>query len=97
MGALSFEVVARSASCHARVGRVATVHGAFDTPAFMPVGTRGSVKGILPNLVAATGAQVVLGNTLHLLLRPGPETVAKLGGLHAFMRWPGPIVTDSGG
>ncbi len=97
MGALSFEVVAKSASCHARLGRVSTVHGTFDTPAFMPVGTRGSVKGILPNLVAATGAQVVLGNTLHLLLRPGPDIVAKLGGLHAFMGWPGPILTDSGG
>ncbi|MBL0920689.1 MAG: tRNA guanosine(34) transglycosylase Tgt [Phycisphaerales bacterium] len=94
---MRFEIVARSASCHARVGRVTTAHGAFDTPAFMPVGTRGTVKGVLPNLVSATGAQVVLGNTLHLLLRPGPDVVARLGGLHAFMGWPGPILTDSGG
>ncbi len=97
MSALSFEILARSATCHARVGKVTTRHGAFDTPAFMPVGTKATIKGILPNLVAATGAQVVLGNTLHLLLRPGPELIERQGGLHAFMGWPGPILTDSGG
>jgi queuine tRNA-ribosyltransferase len=76
---------------------VTTTHGSFDTPAFMPVGTRGTVKGLLPSQVARTGAQVVLGNTYHLLLRPGAEVVQRLGGLHAFMRWDGPILTDSGG
>lgn len=74
-----------------------TLHGAFDTPAFMPVGTRGTVKGLLPDLVAKTGSQIVLNNTYHLLLRPGPEVVQKLGGVHRFMGWPGPIFTDSGG
>lgn len=97
MGALTFEIAQRSASSGARLGRVATAHGVFDTPAFMPVGTRGSVKGLLPGLVSGTGAQIILGNTYHLMLRPGAETVAALGGLHAFMGWPGPILTDSGG
>ena len=94
---LRFEITARSASCAARVGRVTTPHGAFDTPAFMPVGTRGTVKGLLPPSVAQTGAQVVLNNTFHLMLRPGAETVAAIGGCHAFMGWAGPILTDSGG
>jgi queuine tRNA-ribosyltransferase len=95
--ALTFQILERSTTCGARRGRVSTLHGSFDTPAFMPVGTRGSVKGILPNLVAATGAQILLNNTYHLLLRPGPELVAKMGGVHRFMSWPGPILTDSGG
>ncbi len=94
---LNFEVFARSRATSARVGRVTTAHGAFDTPAFMPVGTRGTVKGILPSLVAGTGAQIVLANTYHMLLRPGSELVAKMGGLHAFTGWGGPILTDSGG
>jgi len=94
---MSFVVHARSGLTHARVGRVVTPHGAFDTPAFMPVGTRGTVKGILPSQVAATGAQILLTNTYHLLLRPGPETVKRLGGVHGFMNWPRPILTDSGG
>jgi len=95
--ALAFEVLARSASSRARVGRVTTPHGSFDTPAFMPVGTRGTVKGILPPQVAATGAQILLNNTYHLLLRPGSELVEQLGGVHRFMGWDGPILTDSGG
>ena len=95
--ALSFSISARSAACGARVGRVVTKHGAFDTPAFMPVGTRGTVKGILPALLAETGAQICLGNTYHLLLRPGPETVAALGGLQVFTGWHRPMLTDSGG
>lgn len=74
-----------------------TAHGMIETPAFMTVGTAGSVKGLQPHEVAATGAEIVLGNTYHLMLRPGAERVARLGGLHAFMRWPGPIITDSGG
>ncbi len=72
-------------------------HGVFDTPAFMPVGTQGSIKGVLPDHVAATGSQCVLANTYHLMLRPGERTVAELGGLHRFMGWNGPILTDSGG
>jgi queuine tRNA-ribosyltransferase len=81
----------------ARLGRVSTLHGAFDTPAFMPVGTQGTVKGVLPQTVAESGAQIVLANTYHLMLRPGAKTVAALGDLHKFMAWPGPILTDSGG
>ncbi|MDA8231977.1 MAG: tRNA guanosine(34) transglycosylase Tgt [Magnetospirillum sp.] len=81
----------------ARLGRVHTAHGPVDTPAFMPVGTAATVKAMMPESVAATGAQVLLGNTYHLMLRPGAERVARLGGLHEFMNWPGPILTDSGG
>ena len=81
----------------ARRGRVETAHGMIDTPAFMPVGTAGTVKAMLPGSVAATGAQIVLGNTYHLMLRPGAERIDRLGGLHRFMNWPGPILTDSGG
>jgi queuine tRNA-ribosyltransferase len=97
MSALSFDITHRCASTRARVGRVTTPHGSFDTPAFMPVGTKGTVKGLLPHLVAQTGAQIILGNTYHLLLRPGPDLMARRGGLHPFIGWPGPILTDSGG
>lgn len=81
----------------ARLGRVHTAHGPMDTPAFMPVGTAGTVKAMMPESVAATGAQTILGNTYHLMLRPGAERVGRLGGLHRFMQWNGPILTDSGG
>jgi len=81
----------------ARLGTVSTAHGPMDTPAFMPVGTAGTVKAMLPESVAATGAQTILGNTYHLMLRPGAERVGRLGGLHEFMQWKGPILTDSGG
>jgi queuine tRNA-ribosyltransferase len=81
----------------ARAGAFSTPHGAFHTPAFMPVGTHGAVKALTPDQVAATGAEIVLANTYHLAQRPGEELVQKLGGLHAFMRWDGPILTDSGG
>lgn len=94
---LRFEVLQRSLSTHARLGRVTTPHGSFDTPAFMPVGTRGSVKGLFPGMVAATGAQIILGNTYHLMLRPGSELIQKMGGLHRFTGWQGPMLTDSGG
>src|SRR5947208_4336671 len=94
---LQYDLLARDASSHARRGRVTTRHGSFDTPAFMPVGTQGTIKGVLPDQVAATGSQIILANTYHLMLRPGEETVAELGDLHAFMSWPGPILTDSGG
>jgi queuine tRNA-ribosyltransferase len=81
----------------ARRGRLTTAHGTFETPAFMPVGTAATVKAMTPEDVAAAGAGIVLCNTYHLMLRPGAERVAKLGGLHKFMNWPGPILTDSGG
>jgi len=81
----------------ARLGRLHTAHGAIDTPAFMPVGTAATVKAMQPESVAATGAQILLGNTYHLMLRPGAERIERLGGLHRFMNWPGPILTDSGG
>lgn len=81
----------------ARLGRVTTRHGAFDTPAFMPVGTQGTIKGLMPDLVASMGAQIILANTYHLMLRPGEKVVADLGDLHKFMGWSGPILTDSGG
>ena len=99
MSALRFDILGRSQApgIRARVGRITTPHGSFDTPAFMPVGTRGTVKGLLPHLVSATGSQILLNNTYHLLLRPGPETVEKLGGVHRFMGWDAPILTDSGG
>jgi queuine tRNA-ribosyltransferase len=92
---IRFEVVARDGA--ARRGRLATAHGVIDTPAFMPVGTAGTVKAMTPEGVAATGARIVLGNTYHLMLRPGAERVAALGGLHRFMNWPHAILTDSGG
>jgi queuine tRNA-ribosyltransferase len=81
----------------ARAGVFETPHGAVHTPAFMPVGTHGAVKALTPEQVRATGAEMVLANTYHLALRPGEALVAKLGGLHGFMRWDGPILTDSGG
>jgi len=81
----------------ARLGRMRTAHGAVDTPAFMPVATQGSVKSLTPADLTAAGVQIVLANTYHLLLRPGPELVRELGGLHRFMGWDGPILTDSGG
>lgn len=92
---LSFELESQDGA--ARRGRIATAHGTIETPAFMPVGTAGTVKAMMPQSVAATGAEIVLGNTFHLMLRPGAERVAALGGLHRFMNWPGPILTDSGG
>ena len=81
----------------ARRGRLTFPRGVVDTPAFMPVGTYGTVKGLTPEQVASTGAQIVLGNTFHLMLRPGPEVMREHGGLHGFMNWDKPILTDSGG
>src|SRR3954465_10327788 len=81
----------------ARAGLLHTAHGRVATPAFMPVGTAGTVKAMTADAVRSTGADIVLGNTYHLMLRPGAERVARLGGLHRFMDWPGPILTDSGG
>ena len=82
---------------NARAGVLHTAHGDIATPAFMPVGTAGTVKAMTADSVRATGAEIVLGNTYHLMLRPGAERVARMGGLHRFMDWPGPILTDSGG
>ena len=81
----------------ARRGEFIASHGKVQTPAFMPVGTQATVKGLMPDDVRATGAEIVLGNTYHLMLRPGAERIAALGGLHKFMNWPLPILTDSGG
>ena len=81
----------------ARRGVFTTPHGRVDTPAFMPVGTAGSIKGVTPGQLAATGAQIILANTYHLQLRPTADVVRELGGLHRFMGWNGPILTDSGG
>src|SRR5690606_9266320 len=81
----------------ARRGEIATAHGAIRTPAFMPVGTARTVKAMYPEQVRALGADIILGNTYHLMLRPGAERVARRGGLHRFANWPHPILTDSGG
>ncbi len=94
-GNFSFNVVATDGS--ARRGEVSTPRGAIRTPAFMPVGTAGTVKAMYMDQVRALGADIILGNTYHLMLRPGAERVAELGGLHEFSRWPHPILTDSGG
>lgn len=90
-----FELIAEEAG--ARRGRLRTAHGVIETPAFMPVGTQATVKALTPDEVRALGAQVLLGNTYHLALRPGADRIARLGGLHHFMGWDGAILTDSGG
>ena len=92
---LAFEVLATDGA--ARRGRLTTAHGVVETPVFMPVGTRGTVKGLAPDDLRRAGASIVLGNTYHLLEKPGHELVRELGGLHRFMAWDGPILTDSGG
>ncbi len=92
-----FELTAGGGATYARCGVFHTPHGSVTTPAFMPVGTRGTVKGVLPEQLRALGARMLLANTYHLHLRPGEETVRALGGLHRFMNWDGPLLTDSGG
>jgi queuine tRNA-ribosyltransferase len=92
---IRFELLARDGD--ARRGRLHTPHGIVETPVFMPVGTQATVKGLTPQQVRDTGAQIILGNTYHLTLRPGDDIIAELGGLHRFMAWDGPILTDSGG
>ncbi len=92
---VEFRIEARDG--RARAGRLVTPRGEIRTPAFMPVGTAATVKAMLPESVRETGADILLGNTYHLMLRPGAERVSRMGGLHAFMNWPGPILTDSGG
>jgi len=95
MSGTGFDVLARDGA--ARLGRLETAHGTVETPVFMPVGTAATVKAMMPDAVAATGARLILGNTYHLMLRPGAERIAALGGLHRFMNWPQAILTDSGG
>jgi len=95
MSPCSFRLIASDGE--ARCGEIATAHGPVATPAFMPVGTQAAVKGLAPETVRAAGADIVLANTYHLMLRPGAERIAALGGLHAFMNWPRAIITDSGG
>jgi queuine tRNA-ribosyltransferase len=95
MSATTFSLLATDGT--ARTGILSTARGDIRTPAFMPVGTQATVKGMYPRDIRALGADILLGNTYHLMLRPGPERVARLGGLHTFMDWPHPILTDSGG
>src|SRR6202012_5347990 len=92
---LSFSLLATDGN--ARAGELRTPHGVIETPIFMPVGTQATVKGLTPEMVRGAGAQIILGNTYHLTLRPGDELIRDLGGLHQFMHWDGPILTDSGG
>ncbi len=92
-----FELLGKDASSKARRGRLTTNHGVIETPAFMPVGTQGSVKAVSPRELRELKAQIILGNTYHLFVRPGIEVIRHFGGLHRFMHWDGPILTDSGG
>ncbi len=94
---MPFTVTAQDPACGARLGVIDTPHGRVSTPAFMPVGTQGTVKALTPEQVGSLGAEIILGNTYHLMLRPGHRLIAGLGGLHRFMHWPHPILTDSGG
>ncbi len=93
----SFEIIHRSAENIARLGRIHTLHGHIETPAFMPVGTQATVKSLTPEELHDLGVQIVLANTYHLFLRPGHDVIRTLGGLHRFMHWDGPVLTDSGG
>jgi queuine tRNA-ribosyltransferase len=93
----TFELLATDRHSKARCGRLTSAHGEIDTPAFMPVGTQGSVKGVSPRELRELHAQIVLGNTYHLFVRPGLDVIKHFGGLHNFMNWSGPILTDSGG
>src|SRR6201995_4519921 len=92
-----FELIAQDSKSKARRGRLTTAHGMIETPAFMPVGTQGTVKAVSPRELRELNAQIILGNTYHLFVRPGLEVIKHIGGLHRFMNWDGPILTDSGG
>ncbi len=96
-GPVTYELLARDPACGARRGRLQTPHGPVETPVFMPVGTVATVKGVLPEQLRQVGTSMLLSNTYHLALRPGEEIVSEQGGLHTFMGWDGPILTDSGG
>src|SRR5258708_6044335 len=93
----TFELLAQDQKSRARHGRLTTTHGAIETPAFMPVGTQGSVKAVSPRELRELNAPIILGNTYHLFVRPGIEVIKHFGGLHKFMMWDRPILTDSGG
>ncbi|MBY0464223.1 MAG: tRNA-guanine transglycosylase, partial [Burkholderiales bacterium] len=94
---LQFEVLTTDAHSHARRGQLTLNHGVVQTPIFMPVGTYGTVKGVMPRSLHDMNAQIILGNTFHLWMRPGLDVVKQFGGLHAFEKWDKPILTDSGG
>src|SRR5690349_1704465 len=94
---IRFSITTRDAASRARAGRIDTPHGAFETPAFMPVGTKAAVKTLQPAQLRDAGTQILLCNAYHLALRPGEKLVKTMGGLHKFMGWSGPILTDSGG
>ncbi len=97
MSKFSYEVIKTEVNTGARLGKLHTPHGTIDTPVFMPVGTRATVKAMTPRELEEVGARIILGNTYHLYLRPGHELIKEAGGLHSFMAWPGAILTDSGG
>src|SRR4030095_16080740 len=92
-----FHLLAQDIQSKARRGRLTTAHGVIETPAFIPVGTQGSVKGVSPRELRELNAQIILGNTYHLFVRPGLDVIKHFGGLHKFANWDGPILTDSGG
>ena len=93
----SFDLLTTDKNSHARAGMIHTPHGDIPTPVFAPVGTQATVKTLTPADLQELGATLILSNTYHLYLRPGPELIADFGGLHSFMQWDGPILTDSGG
>ncbi len=93
----TFELVSQDRESKARRGRLVTTHGIIETPAFMPIGTQGSVKAVSPRELRELHAQIILGNTYHLFVRPGLDVIKHFGGLHNFMSWDGPVLTDSGG
>jgi len=95
LNSLTFDLIKTDG--RARLATLMTAHGPVDTPAFMPVGTAATIKAMTPEAVRDTGAQIILSNTYHLMLRPTAERIERFGGLHEFMNWPGPILTDSGG
>lgn len=97
LSAIDFKLIKTDSSSAARLGSLTTPHGKIDTPIFMPVGTHATVKAMTPEELTEVGAQIILANTYHLYMRPGHELVARMGGLHEFMHWQGPILTDSGG
>ena len=97
MSSFHFTIDAECPDSWARIGTITTPHGTILTPIFMPVGTQATVKSVSPEELRAAGAQIILANTYHLMLRPGSQLIADFGGLHSFMHWDGPILTDSGG